>query len=167
MTAVRSSTTLWRRALAAAALVLATGLAAGVAQAAGETKEFEAANVRWTLPDDWKWMEPSADDKASGVFAQAASEDSHIHAFGMSGPSNGLSLEERVQELAVSFRAWVSGNLIGSKVLDTVLAGRDAKCVVYVGTDANDNDIQVRAYAVETDGKIGRASCRERVFRTV
>ncbi|MCA9314160.1 MAG: hypothetical protein H6806_06705 [Planctomycetes bacterium] len=153
MTAVRSSTTLWRRALAAAALVLATGLAAGVAQAAGETKEFEAANVRWTLPDDWKWMEPSADDKASGVFAQAASEDSHIHAFGMSGPSNGLSLEERVQELAVSFRAWVSGNLIGSKVLDTVLAGRDAKCVVYVGTDANDNDIQVRAYAVETDGK--------------
>lgn len=153
MTAVRSSTTPWRRVLVAAALVLATGLAAGVAHAEGEAKDFEAANVRWTLPDDWKWMEPSADDKATGVFAQAVSDDSHIHAFGMSTASNGLPLDDRVEELAQSFRAWVSGSLAGSKVVDTVLAGRDAKCVIYVGTDANGNDIQVRAYAMETGGK--------------
>jgi len=76
-------------------------LLAGGALAEVPARDFAEHGFRWALPSaDWEFLEVSSADVRSGWVARVKCGVASIEAFAFVGPHDGLSLQERVQEIA-------------------------------------------------------------------
>jgi hypothetical protein len=138
-------------------LLAAVLLVAALPAAADETpkRRFADSNFEWRLPsEDWQWQEVTPDQKTAGyqVGALRHTDGGAITAIVRVVPTNGLSLDELLEEVKGALQGNPFDKVTGTRKDKVRLSGLEGTLLVAQGT-AGEKAVHQRIWSIAAGGK--------------